>query len=475
VKKTLALLLGFTLVGGLAYANFCARDYVPAATLLVPYAVVDLDATNQPDSNGYTTTLTVTNVSRVAQLIHVTVWDARSNPIVDFDEVLSGYDVWSINFRDLLNGRFDYFDTGTSRVGFFDNSGPSYDYNGIPGVDTGNPCPPWGPSSNCGYGGNLVPDDYDTANLSGCEFPYGDLSSLGPTITSNLQAVIRNYPQVNPCGTNDPSSAPYWQNITNRPVFFYVTVDTAVQCSLRFPNDTNYWTYDADFDNVLIGDILYMNSNANYSEMIPAVHIEADQDWTGRTFFQSRLLGGRDDRREPLATAFAFRYFNDPALGFSTDVIVWKNYHDRGFIAPNFFFYLADRGYIYYAWDEDEICKSRTGGPSGFASVEPNNLPLETQKVPFDQANWSGLPDKAGWVLLVFDPSIRKAALTPTQEYQAWVGVKYTFGNYSAGVDAATLGNYHCFASDVLPTLNALPGAPANGAIRGWNGLGQNP
>jgi hypothetical protein len=442
---------------------------VPAATLLVPYAVVDLDATNKPDPNGYTTILTVTNVSQVAQLIHVTVWDARSNPIVDFDEVLSGYDVWSINFRDLLVGRFDYFDTGTSPVGFFNNA----PFNGIPGVDTGAPCPPWGPSSNCGFGPSLIPDDYDTAYLVGCQFPYGNLSSLGPTITSNLQAVIRNHPQLNQCGTTDPSSAPYWQTITNRPVFFYATVDTAVQCSLRFPNDNNYWLVDADYDNVLIGDILYLNSNANYSEMIPAVHIEADRDWTGRTLYQSRLSGLTTDRREPLATAFAFRYFNNPALGFSTDVIVWKNFHDRA-VVGGVAYYLADRGYIYYAWDEDEICKSRTGGPSGFASVEPNNLPLETQKVPFNQANWSGLPADAGWVLLVFDPSIRKVANTPAQEYQAWVGVKYTFGNYSAGVDAATLGNYHCFAGDVLPTLNALPGAPADGVIRGWNGTGQN-
>jgi hypothetical protein len=444
---------------------------VPAATLLVPYAVVDLDATNKPDPNGYTTILTVTNVSRAAQLIHVTVWDARSNPIVDFDEVLSGYDVWSINFRDLLVGRFDYFDTGTSPVGFFNNGL----LNGDPIFDVGNPCPPWGPSSNCGFGPNLVPVDYDTANLAGCQFPYGNLSSLGPTITSNLQAVIRNYPQLNSCGTTDPSSAPYWQTITNRPVFFYATVDTAVQCSLRFPNDNNYWLGDADYDNVLIGDILYLNSNANYSEMIPAVHIEADADWTGRTFYQSRLGAFTTDRREPLATAFAFRYFNNPALGFSTDVIVWKNYHDRFQAAPNVFFYLADRGYIYYAWDEDEICKSRTGGPSGFASVEPNNLPLETQKVPFNQANWSGLPADAGWVLLVFDPSIRKAQNTVAQEYQAWVGVKYTFGNYSAGVDAATLGNYHCFNGDVLPTLNALPGSPANGVIRGWPGTAPLP
>lgn len=483
MKKILGLSLMLALVGGAAYANFCARDYVPAATLLVPYAVVDLTGAGVPDPNGYTTILTVTNVSRTAQLIHVTVWTARSAAVVDFDEVLSGYDVWSINFRDLLNGRFDYFDTGTSPVGFFDQLPPGPAGDGVPGVDTGAPAPPWGPSSNCVTPGNLTPDDYDTANLTGCNFPYGDLSSLGPTITANLRSAIRNYPQWNECGLTDPASAPYWSSLTNNPVFFYVTVDTVAQCSLQFPTDVTYFTGGvAEFDNVLIGDILYLNSAANYSEAVPAVHLEADADWTGRTFYESRL-GTRDDRREPLATAFAFRYFNIPEAGFSTDVIVWKNYHDRawydlngnGIIDSGEYFFNAGRGYIYYAFDENENVKSRTGGPSGFETTEPNNLPLETQRVPFNQANWSGLPANAGWVLLVFDPSIRKVTNTPSREYQAWVAVKYTFGTYSAAVEAATLGNYHCFAGDILPDLNTYPGAPGNGGLVGFPGTGQQP
>ena len=113
MKKALILGLALALVGGAAYANFCARDFVPAATLLVPYGVVALSPlTNQPDPNGYTTILDVINVSNTKQLIHVVLWDPLSVHIVDFDEVLSGYDVWQINFRDLLNGAFNLFDTG---------------------------------------------------------------------------------------------------------------------------------------------------------------------------------------------------------------------------------------------------------------------------------------------------------------------------------------------------------------------------
>lgn len=456
MKKVLVVTFMLALAGGVAYANFCARDYVPAATLLVPYAVVDLDpATGAPNPNGYTTILTVTNVSRTAQLIHVSVYDALSGAVVDFDEVLSGYDVWSINFRDLLNGRFDYFDTGTRTTGFFSGtSGPA--------------APAWGPSSNCQTPGALTPQDTDAISWSGCFFPYGNLSSLGPTIVSNLQSAIFSLPQYDSCQPAQlpPPNNPYWTNITDNPVFFYAVVDTVRACGLAFPDSEDYWsaTGIGEHDNVLIGDILYLNSAANYSEAIPAVHIEADVDGAlaATESFYGFGFGPGGDNREPLATAFAFRYFNIPAAGFSTDVIVWKNQADLVRVGGSWYFN-ADVPYVYYAFDENEVSKSRTGGPSGFGALEPNNLPLETQKVPFDQANWTGLPANAGWVLLVFDPSIPRQNSFP---YQAWVGVKYTFGTYSAGLDAATLGNVHCFAGDVLPALNTYAGGTSDNTVR---------
>ncbi|GBC79624.1 hypothetical protein HRbin09_00846 [bacterium HR09] len=139
---------------------------------------------------------------------------------------------------------------------------------------------------------------------------------------------------------------------------------------------------------------------------------------------------------------------------------MWKNIAD--IVAPPLSFD-ADVEYVYYAFDENEVSKSRTGGPSGFGNLEPNNLPFETQKVPFNQANWTGLPASAGWALLVFDPSIPGGLGVPSQ---AWVGVKYTFGTYSAGLDAATMGNFWCFSADVLPTLNTYSGGTSDGVVR---------
>ncbi|MBZ5588380.1 MAG: hypothetical protein LAO05_07445, partial [Acidobacteriia bacterium] len=136
MRKTIILALALALVGGMAYANFGSRDTVPAATLLVPYIVVDTLPSGVPDTNGYTTLTVVTNVSSIKQIIHITVWGADSSPVIDFDEVLSGYDVWSINWRDLVTGNFQNFDTGDPSDGFWDGT-------------VEDPAPtPWGPDVN---------------------------------------------------------------------------------------------------------------------------------------------------------------------------------------------------------------------------------------------------------------------------------------------------------------------------------------
>ncbi|MGQ9752208.1 MAG: hypothetical protein ACUVRE_06170, partial [Thermoanaerobaculaceae bacterium] len=111
MKKVLVVLAVAALAVPGAYANFCARDVVPAATLLFPYVAVSTDVLGIPDPNGQTTITDIINTSSQATIVHYTVWTILSDPIIDFDEVLSGYDVHRINWRDFLNGRFDLFDT----------------------------------------------------------------------------------------------------------------------------------------------------------------------------------------------------------------------------------------------------------------------------------------------------------------------------------------------------------------------------
>jgi hypothetical protein len=532
MKKIVILGLALALIGGAAYANFCARDFVPAATLLVPYAVVALDANGVPDPNGWDTILDVTNVSSTKQIIHVIIWDALSDGIADFDEVLSGYDVWQINFRDLLNGAFNLFDTGDS-----DNTdngsgpkplaNPPYpqigDFWGTTKVpsDVGTKTSNWagagltgfptqyGPSSNSQFvyspGGNPpqlpIPQDIDAepaldslgrpvfASNAGCNFPYGPQAVVGSEIVAALQGAIVD---LNEWGIVPPESTrnctglavglPAWLNNTpDNPVFFYVTLDVVTGCNQNFPFDPNYWKAQPPFpsaNNVLIGNIFYLSPTGNFSDSIPAVSIEADFDWPGYTgwnggqqtsgfysdfteipFYQI----GVHDWHEPLPTAFAFEYYNGG--GITSNVMVWKNTTELSYYllsgsSTKHWFWDACLPYIYYAWDQNENSLARGGSISGFGTAEPNAFPYQTQKVPLNPANLDGIPAAAGWILLVFDPSLAGSGF-PDEDgsyEQAWVGVQYYWGSYSTEVEAAVLGNYWCFSGDVMPALDTNRG-----------------
>jgi hypothetical protein len=458
MKKTIILALALALVGGVAYANFCARDIVPSASLLVPYIIVSADANGTPDPNGYTTLTVVTNVSSAKQIIHVTVWNAVSDGVVDFDEVLSGYDVWSINWRDLITGNFNLFDTGSPATGFWtgtigtvgDPYGPSTNVANIPPVTLDNP------------------HDIDYTANTGCGFPWGDLSLYKDIIIGGLQDPLTAWTGVyqdTNCATPAEIGFNGWlSTLTASPLFFYATIDTVFACNGWFPNELDYWTgynggqYPAP-NNVLTGYDFYLNFAANYSESLPAVGLESWTSWDYVGFWSATKeatatsLAPYYDDREPLGTAYAFNYFN--ALGVTTEVGVWKNYHE--FTTTRV---LACLPYIYYAWDENENAKARTliQCPSGlcFGNPEPNVFPFQTQRVPVTGTNFTGLMTGNGWMLIVFDPSIPYT--DPYDTYlQAYVFAKYNYGAYSTAVEATTMSNYWCFgAAQQLPFLNTV-------------------
>jgi hypothetical protein len=94
--------LGLVLAGLLALAApaqavICTIDAVPAATLLLPYFEVDLS-----NPNGLTTLFSVNNASATAVLVHVVLWSDLSVPVLDFNVYLTGYDVQSVNLRDII-------------------------------------------------------------------------------------------------------------------------------------------------------------------------------------------------------------------------------------------------------------------------------------------------------------------------------------------------------------------------------------
>jgi len=444
MKKILVLVAVLALFSGAAYANYCARDVVPAATLMVPYIAVGMTGA-APNPNGATTLFAITNVSREAQIVHVTVWDAESNPEVDFDVILSGYDVWTINWRDFLNGRFDLFDTSRTAFGNTPSRDPFE----------------WGPDGRdtVGITGILTtPEDRNIVPSTNCVVPYGNLSPLSSTIINKLSDVIfaraheggwcyDPYAPIRPAYEDD-----WLSKIDGSTLFFYATADVVDNCNTAFPDTIAYWQNYGNDENVLIGDVIYLDASNNYSEAMPAVHIEASATAAPPNFY---LPATGEDNREPLATAFAFRYADAAPLGVTSSVVMWKNFEDfEDFGAADET--IDDCGYyLYYAWDENEHSLSRTpsSGPSGFEfdDIDPNEFPYETQEVPLSTENFDLY--QFGWMLVVFPPSYDFTPDIDVPAAQAWAAVRFKFGTYSAGMEAATMANAHCFGGQVLPAL----------------------
>jgi hypothetical protein len=83
-------------------AGKCDTDVVPAATLLFPYFEVDLEETY-----GRTTLASISNISPEPAMVKVTLWTDWAIPSVSFHVYLTGYDVQTLNLRDVLAfGRF---------------------------------------------------------------------------------------------------------------------------------------------------------------------------------------------------------------------------------------------------------------------------------------------------------------------------------------------------------------------------------
>src|SRR6188768_1710434 len=96
-RKFLLLAVLGLLAASQAFAVIGTIDPVPAATLLVPYFEVDI-----ANADGINTLFSINNASATAVLAHVTVWTDQSVPALDFDVYLTGYDVQTINLRDIF-------------------------------------------------------------------------------------------------------------------------------------------------------------------------------------------------------------------------------------------------------------------------------------------------------------------------------------------------------------------------------------
>jgi hypothetical protein len=445
-------------------AAFCARDVVPAATLLVPYVVVQMQG-DVPDRTGTTTILHVTNTGSQATLVQLVVWNAVGEPAVTITAALSGYDLWTVDFADLLEGTWSRFDTSRSTV-----APPNIDK---PGGYVRTPFE-WGPDgrsyvlredpvrapySDPWPRGLAIPGKTSELPGGACGMPYGDAAgqAVAKVLVDKLQDPLWDR-EHRGCGElyvarhmND-----WLYGLTANPLFFYATVHAVRSCSSLTAADPNFSAQVASDSNVLLGDVEYVNPTTGTLEMTSAVHLEsavAPAEVAAVGPFEA--VFGVEDRREPLPTGFAFHY-DDTSWSPNVDqassaLMLWKPFVELAADGK-----VADCGpYMYYAWDEDEHVFSRACFDCmGTYDIDPNLFPFATQLVPLTRAHFD-LPGTAGWVLLLLPPSYAGFTQDPTPgdpannpRYQGVAAVRTSFvlsGRAApAWTEAAVTGNALC-------------------------------
>ncbi len=286
-KALCCALLCLLALSGSASAVICTIDAVPAATLLLPYFEVDLG-----NATGQTTLFSVNNASATAVLAHVVVWSDLSVPVLDFNIYLTGYDVQTVNLRDILVG------------GALPRTASA-------GQDPGDTISPHGDFSQ----------DINFASCSGLlpapVLPASFVQHLQQSLTGLSSSVLGNR-----C-----AGRAFGDNIARG----YITIDTVNNCTLRFPGDPGYFGGDATDQNVLWGDYFYVNSAQNFADGNTLVHIEAsatnpETSVAGQYTFYGRYDAWTAvDHREPLATNFAARYVTGGTFSGGTSLIVWRD------------------------------------------------------------------------------------------------------------------------------------------------------
>jgi hypothetical protein len=272
----------------------CRVGNQPAATLLFPFFRVDLD-----HPAGPTTLISVNNSSAKPTLARVVLWTDWGAPTLAFDVYLTGYDVQSLNLRDLFNGAAPMTGPSQSHLGSFSSSVPD-----VPGC-----------------GGAVQP------TLSVADRAYLRAAHTG--------APLPDLP-------GSPAAAATCLGSTQGGagvVTGYITVDAVNHCTAasvgkveNTPADPTYFarggTGLASDENVLWGDYFYVEPRAGRSDSQTAVSIVADPDFfsSGSYTFYGRFVGfdGRDDRT-PLSSLYYTRFFDGGAFNGSTDLVVWRD------------------------------------------------------------------------------------------------------------------------------------------------------
>lgn len=357
----------------------CALGVVPAATLLVPYFEVDLSR-----ADGLTTGVALTNSRAAATLTSVTLWTDWAIPTLTFNVYLSGFDVATINLRDILRAGLLPI-TGSARGG---HSGAAFpDCNPL----------------------NVAPQPVNTAFL---QRAHTGRSVIGGACAASPRANV--------------------QLATG-----YITVDIVNRCSALNPANAGYFatggTGIASNDNALLGDYFYVDSGNDFAQGEPAVHVITDPALAGGDYtFYGRYVGGDGrDQRQPLGSLYGARYLNGGGFDGGTELAVWRDTKSPD-IAPVACGALPSwaplAAGLVPMWDEDEHVT--------VAPASTSRFPWATQSV---EVGSSALPTSAPFGWLTVDMNHQETPLFGNDS-QGWVVVTHSAEHkYSVGYRAFQL------------------------------------
>jgi len=277
-RWTLAVLAAFALLASPgALLGQCEVGFRPGSTLLFPYFEVDLS-----NPNGITTLISINDDASGPALTRVVVWSDWSVPVLAFDLFLKPLDVQTINVRDLLNGVI--------------------------------------PSTS---GADLL-------SFAGCSehSPSHSNPALSADEVRDLGSDLTGFASNGVC-----RGSRYGDNHARG----YITVDTINRCSGiggNTPEDSSYFSTYAIVQNVLWGDLIYVDPAQNSAQGVEAVALRGDENafnFPVVNTFYGRLVGWTGhDKRSPLPSLWSARFLNGGAFSGGTEFIVFRDTHTGG-------------------------------------------------------------------------------------------------------------------------------------------------
>lgn len=399
-RALLVVLFGACLGAGAppAAARTCAVDVVPAATLLLPYFEVDL-----ANASGRTTLFSVNNAKSAGTLAHVVLWTDLGVPTLAFDVYLTGYDVQTINLRDVFAGQLPQTASRNQ--------------------DPGDRISPQGELSQ----------DNTYATCTGVLPP----PPLSPTVVDHLRRVHQGLPS--PLLEARCAATPRRDGIARG----YVTVDVVHGCSFLNPLHAEYFQTWLAHDNVLWGDFFLVDAAGNFAQGENLVRIESDRArFAGKPTFYERYVNGTGaDGREPLPTVWATRYINGGDFTGGTDLIYWRDSRRKGEAFPCNqppawypirFLEGSNQSWIF---DEEENADTYGCFRPGTCQL-PAPFPAESGRVAVGGVELP-VPFNFGW--WYFDMKISSSTAIPSLS-QSWIGaVHEAQGLFSVGLEAEPL------------------------------------